>query len=445
MTPHRSFCDGIARRDFLRLGTASVFGLGLTLPDILARQARAAETGRTPRDVSLIFLFLHGGLSTIDTLDMKPDAPAEFRGEFKPIATNVSGVQIGEHLPKLARHMDKLALIRSFRHHNSDHGPADHYMLTGYFPQAGFNPGLNPNNQKPAHGAIIARKLGPRGSVPPFVCLPKMHPSTGSAYLGAAAAPFVIDADPNAPDFAVPDVVPPPVLAADRLEARKQLLARIDRFQKTAEMQANTAAQTVGVFRQKAFDLMTSPEAKKAFDIHAEDDKLRDAYGRNTLGQSCLMARRLVEAGVRCVTIDHSNWDTHNDNFATLKRQLLPWLDAGLSSLLRDLSERGLLETTLVIATGEFGRTPRINKDAGRDHWGPAFTVALAGGGIQGGRVIGKTDARAERPAADPHGPEDLSATICHLLGIDPKDEFLTPEGRPVAIVNNGRVIDELL
>ncbi len=157
------------------------------------------------------------------------------------------------------------------------------------------------------------------------------------------------------------------------------------------------------------------------------------------------MARRLVEAGVRCVTIDHSNWDTHDDNFATLKRQLLPWLDAGLSTLLRDLSERGLLDTTLVVVTGEFGRTPRINKDAGRDHWGPAFTVALAGGGIKGGRVIGKTDARAERPADDPHGPEDLSATICHLMGIDPKDEFLTPDGRPVAIVNNGRVIDDLL
>jgi uncharacterized protein (DUF1501 family) len=204
-------------------------------------------------------------------------------------------------------------------------------------------------------------------------------------------------------------------------------------------------ALAVGVFQQKAFDLMTSPAAKKAFDIHAEADKLRDEYGRNTLGQSCLMARRLVEAGVRCVTIDHSNWDTHNDNFATLKRQLLPWLDAGLSTLFRDLSERGLLETTLVIVTGEFGRTPRINKDAGRDHWGPAFTVSLGGGGIRGGRVLGKTDARAERPAADPYGPEDLSATLCHLLGIDPAEEFLTPDGRPVAIVNNGRVIHDLL
>jgi uncharacterized protein (DUF1501 family) len=445
MTHHRAFCDGIARRDFLRLGAAGVFGLGLTLPEILARQADAADKGKAPRDVSLIYLFLHGGLSTIDTFDLKPDAPAEFRGAFKPIATNVSGIHVGEHLPQLARHMDKLALIRSFRHHNSDHGPSDHYMLTGYFPQAGFNPGLNPNNQKPAHGAIIARKLGPRGSVPPFVCLPKMHPSTGSAYLGATAAPFVIDADPNAPDFAVPDVVPPPLLEASRLEARKKLLAQVDRFQKSTEMKANPSARTVSVFQHKAFDLMTSPQAKKAFDIHAENDKLRDAYGRNTLGQSCLMARRLVEAGVRCVTIDHSNWDTHNDNFATLKRQLLPGLDSGLSTLLRDLSERGLLDSTLVIVTGEFGRTPRINKDAGRDHWGPAFTVALAGGGIKGGRVVGKTDARAERPASDPHGPEDLSATICHLMGIDPKDEFLTPEGRPVALVNNGRIIEDLL
>jgi uncharacterized protein (DUF1501 family) len=445
MSTPRTFCDGIVRRDFLRLGTAGLFGTAFTLPGLLAAQARAREQGKAVRDVSLIYLFLHGGLSTIDTLDLKPEAPAEFRGEFKPIATNVPGIQVCEHLPRLARHMDKLSLVRSFRHHNSDHGTADHYMLTGYFPQAGFNPSLNPNNQRPAHGAIIARKLGPRGSVPPYVCLPKMHPSTGPAYLGPAAAPFVIEADPNAPDFSVPDVVPPPALAADRLEARRTLLARVDRFQRAAEARANRDAGTVGVFRQKAFDLMTSPAAKRAFDIHAEDDRLRDAYGRNTLGQCCLMARRLVEAGVRCVTIDHSNWDTHFDNFATLKRQLLPWLDAGLSTLLRDLADRGLLETTLVLVTGEFGRTPRINKDAGRDHWGPAFTVAVGGGGIRGGRVVGKSDARAERPANDPYGPEDLSATLCHLLGIDPAEEFLTPDGRPVAVVNGGRVIQDLL
>jgi hypothetical protein len=428
----------------LRLGTAGLFGAGWSLADLLALRARAGES-RSPRDVSVIYLFLHGGLSTIDTWDMKPDAPAEFRGEFKPAATKVSGIQVCDLLPRIAQQMQHFSLVRSFRHHNSDHGPADHYMLTGYFPQAGFNPGLNPNNQRPAFGSIIARKLGPRGSVPPYVCLPKMHPSTGPAYLGALAAPFVVDADPNAPDFRVPDVVPPPVIDASRLDRRKQLLEDLDRFQKEAEIRANKHAETVHVFQQKAFELMTSPETKKAFDLASEDEKLRDSYGRNTLGQSCLVARRLVQAGVRCVTIDHSNWDTHDANFTTLKGQLLPALDAGLSALFRDLADRGLLETTLVVVTGEFGRTPRINKNAGRDHWGPAFTVALGGGGIQGGRVVGKSDARAERPASEPYGPEDLSATICRLMGIDPDEEFHTTEGRPVKIANNGRVIQELL
>src|SRR5262245_56281010 len=205
------FCDGHSRRDFLRLGTAAAFGLPLTLPHLLRAAGPPSARGK---ELSLIYLFLHGGLSTIDTFDRKPDAPAEFRGEFKPIRSNVAGIDVCEHLPLMAKAMHHVALVRSFRHHNSDHGPADHYMLTGYFPQAGFNAGLSPNNQKPAHGAVISRKLGPRGSVPPYVCLPKMHPSCGPAYLGAGAAPFVIDADPNAPDFAVPDVVPPASLPA---------------------------------------------------------------------------------------------------------------------------------------------------------------------------------------------------------------------------------------
>jgi uncharacterized protein (DUF1501 family) len=439
MSTSTNFCDGLIRRDFLRLGVAGVFGSAFTLPELLAGGKANAK------DVSLIFVFLHGGLSTMDSWDLKPDAPAEFRGEFKPMPTNVPGIQISEHLPRVAKQMDKFSLIRSFRHHNSDHGPADHYIHTGYFPGAGFNPNLKPNNQRPAHGSIIARKLGPRGSVPPYVCLPKMHPSAGPAYLGAAAAPFVIEADPNAPNFAVPDLVPPPSLAADRLSDRKRLLADIDRFQESAEAKANRDAQAVGVFQRKAFDLMTSPEAKRAFDIQGEPEKLREQYGRNSLGQCCLMARRLVAAGVRCVTIDHSNWDTHDNNFVTLKRELLPALDGALSTLFRDLSERGMLEHTLVLVTGEFGRTPRINKNAGRDHWGPAFTVAIGGGGIKGGRVVGKSDARAERPAADPYGPEDLSATMYQLLGINPNDEFYTPEGRPVKITNGGKLIDELL
>ena len=443
MTRQSRFCDGVHRRDLLKVGVAGLFGMGLGLPEILQLQAAAPPTKR--RDVSLIYVFLHGGVSTIDTFDMKPDAPAEFRGEFKPIRSSVPGLDVCEHLPRVSKEMHRLSLVRSFRHHNSDHGAADHYMLTGYFPGAGFNPTVVPNNQRPAFGSIVAKKLGPRGSVPPYVCLPKHHPSFGSAYLGAAAAPFVIDADPNAPDFAVPDVVPPLSLPAKRLADRKRILAEVDRFRGSAEVMANPHAQTVSVFQKKAFDLMSSPAARKAFDIHAEPDRLRDAYGRNTPGQSCLMARRLVEAGVRCVTIDHSNWDTHDSTFATLKGNLLPWFDAGVSTLFADLADRGLLDSTLVVITGEFGRTPRINKNAGRDHWGPAFTVALGGGGIKGGVVVGKSDPRAEKPASDPYGPEDLAATICSLMGIDSKDEFHTPDGRPIAIVSGGRVMRELV
>ena len=435
------YCDGLSRRDMLRVGAAACMGTAFSLPRLLA-----AGGGKSPgtKDVSLIFVFLHGGLSTIDTFDLKPDAPAEFRGEFNPIRTNVPGINVCEHLPQVSRVMDKFSLLRSFRHNNSDHGPADHYMLTGYFPQAGFNPTMTPNNQRPSHGSIIARKLGPRGAVPPYVCLPKVHPSFGSAYLGAIAAPFGIDADPNAPDFSVPNIVPPLNVAAGRLDDRKSLLAGLDEFQKSGEAKANKAAGTVGVFQEKAFELMTSADTRRAFDIHAESPKTRDTYGRNSLGQSCLMARRLVEAGVRCVSIDHSNWDTHDNNFSVLKKTLLPQFDPAISTLFRDLSERGLWESTLVVISGEFGRTPRINKNAGRDHWGPSFTVMLGGGGIQGGRVIGKSDARAEKPDADPIGPEDLSATICQALGINPKEEFHTPDGRPVAIVNGGKVISEL-
>ena len=437
----RRFCDGVTRRDAVHLGTAALFGLPFTASNLL----RAAETAKPKKEISLIFVFLHGGLSTIDTFDMKPDAPVEFRGEFQSIGTKSPGLRICEHLPLLAQETDKYSLVRSFRHHNSDHGPADHYMLTGYFPSAGFNPSLSPNNLRPAHGSVISKKLGPRGSVPPYVCLPKMHPSCGSAYLGANSAPFVIDSDPSSPNFAVPDLAPPPAIAADRLDDRQKLLAQVDRYHKSAESRANKQAHTVETFRGKAFDLMTSPEAKRAFDISAEPEKLRDTYGRQTLGQSCLLARRLVEAGVRCVTIDHNNWDTHDGNFKTLKNSLLPQFDSGIATLFRDLSERGLLDTTMVVVTGEFGRTPRINKNAGRDHWGPSFTVVLGGGGLKNGVIVGASDARAEKPATDPYGPEDLAATIYTRLGIDPKDEFRTPDGRPLAIVNNGKSIKELV
>ena len=365
MTRDRGYCDGVRRRNFLQVGSAGLFAGMWTLPGLLQQQAMAADDGaRVKDDRSVIIVFLRGGLSTIDTFDLKPSAPVEFRGEFNPIATSVPGIQIGEHLPQVAQQMDKFSLIRSFGHRNSDHGPADHYMLTGYHPVAGFNAGLSPNNQRPSHGSIIAKQLGPRGSVPPYVCLPDMHPSCGAAYLGANNAPFSVNADPADPGFTVRDIVPPVGLNPRRARSRQSLLAEVDRFQRGAEARANTQAGTVSVFRQKAFELMTSPAAKEAFNIHAEDDRLRAEYGHNSLGQSCLMSRRLVEAGVRCVTIHHVDWDTHNNNFVGLKRDLLPHLDAAMSTLFRDLADRGLLESTLVVVTGEFGRTPRINKNA---------------------------------------------------------------------------------
>lgn len=435
------FCNGLTRRDALRLGTASIFGSAIGLSDLV----RAGENPLNRNDLSLIYVFLHGGQSHLDTFDLKPDAPAEFRGDFKPIKTMIPGLLMSEHLPKMAAQLDKYSIIRSFRHHNSDHGPADHYMLTGYFPAAGFNSNLSPNNQRPTAGSIVSKSLGSRGSVPAYVALPKMHPSGGPSYLGASHAPFVIEADPSSPNFSVPDLVPPPVIAANRMNDRRKLLENVDKYHKALEVQANSNAKTISTFRSRAFDLMTSQEAKKAFDIHSEPEKLRDEYGRHTLGQSCLMARRLTEAGVRCVTIDHSNWDTHDGNFEVLKKTLLPVYDTAISTLFRDLSDRGRLDKTLVVVTGEFGRTPRINKNAGRDHWGSAFSVVVGGGGLKPGVVVGKTDARAEKPISDPYGPEDLFATMMYSLGINPKGEFHMPDGRPVGIVNNGRIISELV
>ncbi|MFN0199230.1 MAG: DUF1501 domain-containing protein [Planctomycetaceae bacterium] len=441
------FCDGVTRRNALRMGMASWVGGGVSLAGMLQARAEDATTPTSTyrQEISTIVIFLNGGLSTIDTFDLKPEAPAEFRGEYSPIATNVPGMMIGEHLPMLAQHADKYALLRSFTHRNSDHGPADHYMLTGYHPTPAFNPNLKPNNERPSHGAIISKMLGPRGSVPPYVCLPRMHNSAGSAYLGSNSAPFVVEADPNTPNFSVPDLLPPFSIDGNRLTDRQGLLSKIDRYRKSAELTGNRHAQTLNAFQQRAFDLMTSPETREAFSIDKEPRELRDAYGRNSLGQGCLMARRLIESGVRCVYVDHANWDTHNNNFHILKNDLLPQLDPAMTMLLKDLAERDILKTTLVILMGEFGRTPRVNGNAGRDHWGPSNCLLLAGGGIKGGCVIGATNSRGEKPDADPVGPEDLSATIYRLLGIDPDVEFRTPEGRPVKIVNNGRVITDLL
>lgn len=443
MTARPKFCDGLARRDMLRLGVAG-FGAGaFGLPDLLA--ARESKGNTTDKDVSLIILFLKGGLSTIDTLDLKPNAPAEFRGDFRPADTVVPGMQIVDLLPRAAKQADKYSLLRSFTHQNSGHGQADHYMLTGYHPRPGFNPSLKPNNQRPAYGAMMAHKLGPKGSVPPYVCLPKMHASGGSAYLGSAAAPFVVESDPSAPNFKVPDLVPPPAIDANRLDDRKGLLSTIDRFRKSAEIEANSGVKTLTTFQRKAFELISSAATKSAFDINQESVNLRDEYGRHSLGQSCLMARRLVEAGVRCVTIDHTNWDTHYNNFRVLKNDLLPQLDSGMTTLFRDLDDRGMLESTMVLVMGEFGRTPRVNKTGGRDHWGSLQSVLLSGGGLKVGQVIGKSNSKGEVPSDRPVHPTDVLATLYRHLGIATDQNAVNNAGRPIPILSSGRPIDELI
>ena len=432
------------RRDILRIGAGGALGLNLPLEQLLAKQAAAKSTGNDKDDISFIFVFLKGGLSTIDTFDMKPDAPSTVRGPFGSMSTNVPGTRICDLLPKVSRTMDKFSVLRSMTHSNSGHGPADHYVFTGYHPTAGFNIGLKPNNQHPSMGSVIASRLGPRGGVPPYICLPKMHNSGSSAYLGPEAAPFTIEADPSSPDFAVPDLLPPLAVDSARLDDRRKLMATVDRFRDSVEQEANAGSRELASFSARAADLMTSKVAREAFDLSREPDKLRDAYGRSTLGQSCLMARRLVEAGTRCVTVEHANWDTHYYNFRVLHDNLLPKLDLAMSALFTDLAYRGILKKTLVVITGEFGRTPVINKDEGRDHWSRCFSVLLGGGGIEGGRLIGKSDKWASDPAEDPYGPEDLCATVYHLLGIDPSSEMHTPDGRPVMLTNNGKVITGL-
>ena len=429
----RAYCDRIVRRDFLKVGAAGALGMNLPLAQLLA-----AEPKIKGNDTNFIFVFLKGGLSTIDTFDLKPNAPEAVRGPFGSIPTNLPGVRVGEHIPKTARVMHRFSQVRSFTHRNAGHGPADHYMFTGYHPTSGFNGGLKPNNQHPSMGSVIAHKLGARGAIPPYVCLPNMHNSGSSAYLGPDAVSFTIEADPASPGFKVPDLQPPLTVDASRVDDRQSLLRDVDRFQASAEQKANQGAKDFSVFSQRAMDLMTSPVAKKAFDIHQEKDKLRDAYGRTTLGQSCLMARRLIEAGVRCVTVDHSNWDTHYHNFRVLEEDLLPKFDLAIPSLFNDLHDRGLLEKTMVVVTGEFGRTPKINKDAGRDHWSRCFTVLLGGGGIKGGRVVGKSDPVGGFPAERPVDPGDVVATIFYSLGLDHKAMLPGPAGRPFPLVDFG-------
>lgn len=434
------FCDRVTRRQALRLGSVGLIG-GLTLPRLLELEAVAAS-GRPAKAKSVIFLFLEGGPSTIDMWDLKPEAPAEIRGPYQPIATSVPGTFVGEHCPLTAKIADKFTILRSHSHKDNGHSTGYHYCMTGY--KAAFADGQaggKPNNLLyPSLGSIVSRELGPRGNIPVYINLPDPMESGGPGFLGPEFAPFVLETDPVQPDFEVRDLRLAPGVSAARLDRRRKMLESLD-----ARKQASGRPEMMSTYYERAYQMITAPDARKAFDIASESDKTRQRYGYTSLGQCALLARRLVEAGSRFVGIDNGSWDTHFSQFPSLKEDLMPSADMAFSALVTDLDERGLLESTLVVMMGEMGRTPQINNRAGRDHWSMAQSILFAGGGVKAGQVIGATDNRCAYPTTQPYGVEDVICTIFHQMGIDTGRVYHGPLGRPVPIVNGGNVISELV
>ncbi len=441
-------CEGMTRRAWLHAGALAP--LGLALPDLLGGRAEAARVGPSGaanyfgRARSCIIAYLFGAPAHQDVWDLKPEAPVEIRGEFRPIASSVSGIRLGEHIPRVARQAHRFALVRSVTHPDNTHTVAMHYMLTG---RRHAEPNTNPRNKPtdfPTFGAVVQHLRPGRGRLPAGISLnaPANQVSAGNhifpgffaGFLGSAFDPLFVAQDPSREDFHPFDITDGP--AAQRLCARRALLAEVDRQRQALERSA--VGRTLDGCQARAFDLVTSTEARRAFDLAQESDRVRQRYGQSPFGQGLLLARRLVEAGVRLVTVnwarDDAFWDTHANNFRLLKDSLLPPFDQGFSALLEDLDERGLLETTLVVCLGEFGRTPKINGAAGRDHWAACNSVVLAGGGIRGGMIHGSSDRLAAYPATAPVTPEDLSATIYHLLGIAPRTEVRDHLGRPLPL-----------
>src|SRR5262245_1885895 len=429
-------CDGVSRRSFLKVGALAIGGL--TLPGLLRLRAAAAPGTSTARK-SVILIWLAGGPSHIDMYDLKPNAPAEFRGEFKPIATNVTGIQVGEHLPRQGRIMDKLAILRSAYHTNAGHGMGSQWMLTGYQPTIEVN-----DNIYPSTGSVVARMRGPNApGLPAYVNLPRLLSLGKAAYLGASYNPFAPDADPNTPGFQVRNLRLPGAVDARRLGRRRELLKELDTIRRDIDTRGDL--EGLDTFYRDGLEMVTNTRAQKAFDIASEPDRVRERYGRNDLGQCCLLARRLVEAGVTFVTVQAGGgWDTHGDNFKQLKNNLLPKYDRALTALVSDLCDRGRQEDVLVMVLGEFGRTPKINSGAGRDHWPGAMSVVYAGGGLKMGQVVGSTNAKAGHPTSHAATPGCVLATLYHVVGIDYTHTFHDQGQRPLPILNEGKPIREL-
>lgn len=439
-----SNCAGVTRRDCLQLGLGALTGAGLA--DLLRLSAQAESS--KPRRGSCILIWLDGGPSHFETFDPKPDAPVEIRGDFASIPTKIPGVHFSEHLPRLAAIADKFSIVRSVCHNQGNHGAGNHYMMTGAPPRIPVGCGAFVSFH-PSMGSVAARECGAPDGLPAYFSMPSMSRSGGPNFLGAKYAPFVVAGDPNNRNFRVRDVSLPKSVLDARFESRRDLRAVVDRLPRMRDEAAGDPVAALDDSYDQAYDLVTSPEAQKALDVHNEPDKVRDAYGRNTFGQRALLARRLVEAGVPFITLYDGGWDHHSDIFPGLAKRLPPF-ESTIAALINDLDERGLLDTTMVIALGEFGRTPKIStlsgrNSPGRDHWSNAMSILFAGGGTPGGQVIGATDRKGYAAIERVLSPENFVSTVYRKLGIDPDKMYYTPQGRPVHLVSDPTPIAELM
>jgi len=425
------YCDGLQRRDFLKVGALT--GLGLTLPNFL-KMSQAGMVNPNGKAKAAIFVNLGGGPTHMDTFDLKPDAPAEYRGEFNPIKTNVPGMEISEHLPKLAKCADKYIILRGVSHTLAAHEFGTLYMNTGNRPI--------PSLDFPGYGAVVSKELPAPSDLPSFVAVPNTPQRAG--YLGVQYAPLSTNSSPTmGKPYTVRGISLMGGVTVTEVEKRRNLLKDLDRTFAGFE-QNEDLVKGLDTFGEQAHNIISSSRARDAFDISKEKKEVAEQYGNHAFGQSCLLATRLVESGVRFVSLSLGGWDTHNDNFNQLKNGKAGVLDDGLSALFTGLAERGLLESTAVMVTGEFGRTPKINVRAGRDHWARAMFVLLAGGGMKNGQVIGASDDKGMGPANEAITPDMIAASFYHSLGIDCQKEYKTPTGRPVMIVRDGRLIPGL-
>lgn len=447
MATHKN-CEGWTRRDCLQLGLGML--AGGTFVDLLRARSLAAVATPAParKPASCILIWMDGGPTHFETFDPKPDAPAEIRGEFKPIATKTPGVYFSQHMTRLASISDKLSIIRSVCHNQGNHGAGNHYMMTGAPPRIPVGCGAFVSFH-PSMGAVAAYERGAPEGLPAYFSMPSMSRSGGPNFLGAKYAPFVVGDDPNKKDFRVRDVALPQGLTDDRFHARRDLRKLVDRFQRITDKAAADPVVPMDEYYRQGYNLMTSAAAQKAFDIHSESDKVRDAYGRSGFGQRALLARRLVEAGVPFVTLYDGGWDHHSEIFSGLPKKLPPFENA-IATLIEDLEARGLLESTLVVALGEFGRTPKISQlsdrnSPGRDHWANAMSIMMAGAGTPGGQVVGATDRNGHSACERILSPENFVSTVYRKMGIDPGKIYHTPQGRPVHLVSDATPIAELM